>query len=242
MSDPVWESLKRQAFGGALDAMYLEDLKRMHAQHEANLLQNLAPMLGSITTNTTGTAPSLGTTTASSFEGMVTPPLAPNFRRGPGGQPSRVPLDLPALPTALVAGPIVAHRLWRVASLPDGRRLSALHHGQVLEPGLPMRAVCTRPRADMRYCPAPARDCVCGIYAMKDPTKLDAPTGLIVQGRVALWGRVIEHAEGYRAQYAYPVALSVWRGPVPMPGFPRPEWMDATVRELAAIYGCAVEA
>lgn len=50
----------------------------------------------------------------------------------------------------------------------------------------------------------------CGVYALKSEQALrnDLRHGLgrrAVYGRVALWGRVVEHEHGYRAQYAYPI-------------------------------------
>jgi len=33
------------------------------------------------------------------------------------------------------------------------------------------------------------------------------PGGIMITGAVALWGKVIEHERGYRAQYAYPIAF-----------------------------------
>ena len=54
-----------------------------------------------------------------------------------------------------------------------------------------------------------------------------------VAGRVALWGRVIEHDHGYRAQYGYPLAL--WLAPTPGATSAR------TVRALAARYGVPTE-
>jgi hypothetical protein len=61
--------------------------------------------------------------------------------------------------------------------------------------------------------PAPAFDCTCGIYSTRD---LRDPGAVWrsgphyanhVIGAVALWGRVVEHEWGYRAQHARPVAL-----------------------------------
>jgi hypothetical protein len=55
-------------------------------------------------------------------------------------------------------------------------------------------------------------ECTCGIYAYKEQTQAEhggnAPTDVThVWGQVYLWGRVVEHATGFRAQYAYPKAL-----------------------------------
>jgi hypothetical protein len=44
---------------------------------------------------------------------------------------------------------------------------------------------------------------------MKEPDEQWA-TYSSVYGKVALWGRIIEHERGYRAQYAYPLELWVY--------------------------------
>ena len=43
-----------------------------------------------------------------------------------------------------------------------------------------------------------------------DGEKLCPPGLLPVMGRVSLWGRVVEHSRGWRAQYAYPYSLCVF--------------------------------
>jgi hypothetical protein len=49
----------------------------------------------------------------------------------------------------------------------------------------------------------PGWDCPCGIYAMKQPRQVpDSKRGSIIVGKVALWGRVVEHEDGYRASNA----------------------------------------
>ena len=68
---------------------------------------------------------------------------------------------------------------------------------------------------------APHLPCTCGIYAYKEKPRLLgeirvtygrplAPpvSGLrLVYGEINLWGKVIEHEDGYRAQYGYPKRL-----------------------------------
>ena len=54
----------------------------------------------------------------------------------------------------------------------------------------------------------------CGIYAWRtaeQALRQRMPTGydLFVLGEVALWGHVIEHERGYRAEYAYPYSFRV---------------------------------
>lgn len=74
---------------------------------------------------------------------------------------------------------------------------------------------------------APVMDCTCGIYAFKDRTNAQYRSAFDVHpgnafngffsgkgyhegqvwGSVSLWGRIIEHEIGYRAQFAYPLDL-----------------------------------
>jgi hypothetical protein len=58
---------------------------------------------------------------------------------------------------------------------------------------------------------APQLGCSCGIYAFSQPY-LVKEQGYYRQdllGEVSLWGKVIEHERGYRAQYAYPKQLYI---------------------------------
>ncbi len=63
--------------------------------------------------------------------------------------------------------------------------------------------------ADGSFLHAPVLECACGIYARKDPNhiKADLEAGYAI-GEVWLWGRIVEHTNGYRAEYAYP--KQVW--------------------------------
>jgi hypothetical protein len=70
----------------------------------------------------------------------------------------------------------------------------------------------------------PVPNCMCGIYAYKDnqaavnrtrqePTsRAFKPRRAVAWGAVSLWGTVIEHRGGYRAQYAYPRSLYCFNG------------------------------
>jgi hypothetical protein len=86
------------------------------------------------------------------------------------------------------------------------RRLAARAHWRLRQLGVPRHQ-------------APMSDCSCGAHAYHD---LDAmllqvqrlghfrPLGdrrLLVGGAVLSWGRIVIHPEGFRAQYARPVAL-----------------------------------
>ncbi|HZM00388.1 MAG TPA: hypothetical protein VFD43_09065 [Planctomycetota bacterium] len=158
----------------------------------------------------------------------------------------------------LVAGPTLGYRAW---ALKDGLLQSTGSGAQRWEPGEPLVAVCRARPSDPTVwqspsglvlansarasahpgIPAPWRACTCGLYAIRRLEDLPkvTPAGGIV-GQLALWGHVIEHHLGYRAQYAYPVRL--WApatdaaGPAAPrpPGFPR----GLSVGEaLAARYG-----
>jgi hypothetical protein len=55
----------------------------------------------------------------------------------------------------------------------------------------------------------PVEGCRCGFYAALRLEDAQWPSGLYAYGIVALWGKVIEHEGGYRAQYAYPACVGV---------------------------------
>lgn len=58
---------------------------------------------------------------------------------------------------------------------------------------------------------APRSDCTCGIYASKSLNDLrwTGYTHHGIHGEVCLWGTVVEHERGWRAQFAYPKNLVV---------------------------------
>jgi hypothetical protein len=68
-------------------------------------------------------------------------------------------------------------------------------------------------RKDHSEQPAPHLTCMCGIYAYKEKPRLlreirNIYSGLrLVYGEINLWGKVIEHEDGYRAQFGYPKRL-----------------------------------
>lgn len=95
----------------------------------------------------------------------------------------------------------------------------------------------------LRTCPAdrtPDATHTCGIYAVTDLDRARAwgrTLGIrpLVVGRVRGWGRVIETADGWRAQYAYPESFLELI-------MPRMPWMHAprvSLEELTATYGIA---
>jgi hypothetical protein len=68
-----------------------------------------------------------------------------------------------------------------------------------------MRAECAKRRRH----PVPGPDCTCGVHATHRLEPLRRTREPAAFGRVALWGRVAEHAHGYRAEYAYPQRVAL---------------------------------
>lgn len=107
---------------------------------------------------------------------------------------------------------------------PAGLRLSSLAYRALWEPGEAFEAACRRrfgalPWGRMPLHEAPARDCVCGVYAVESSSRarpyleVDLEAGgrwrYRVLGTVSLWGRLVEGERGWRGELAYPAALFV---------------------------------
>lgn len=101
-------------------------------------------------------------------------------------------------------------------------------------------------------CPdSPNPDCTCGIFAFKDSSQpetwlkerstvfdvfhkvhggdardfMDSLSRVPVIGTVSMWGRVVRHKQGYRAQWAYPYEVVV------------PRWAPLVAEEIRSSYG-----
>ena len=104
--------------------------------------------------------------------------------------------------------PVVGHRVWRW----DETGLKSLN-GEPWLPGQHLEARCRVAPAARHVAQAanevPHRMCACGLYAAKNFEHLRqlgyASYG--VCGEVYLWGIVVEHRLGWRAQFAYPKNL-----------------------------------
>ena len=96
--------------------------------------------------------------------------------------------------------PIIAYRTWQW----DALGLRSLNQEQWF-PGQPLAASC---RAKGCHC-SPCLDCSCGVYAAKNFRHLQAIgySKYGIHGEAYLWGTVVEHRLGYRAQFAYPKNL-----------------------------------
>lgn len=99
--------------------------------------------------------------------------------------------------------PIVAYRVWVL-----GRSGLMSLNGEFWPPNQRLEASCKRSPGSHE---PPHGACSCGIYAAKSADQLQrigyAKRG--VCGEVYLWGTVVEHELGWRAQYAYPKSLVV---------------------------------
>jgi preprotein translocase subunit YajC len=106
--------------------------------------------------------------------------------------------------------PVVGYRVWQWN--PAGLRSI---NGEPWLPGQHLEARCrvapaARHMAESAH-EVPHRKCTCGIYAAKNSEHLRqigyANGGIC--GEVYLWGTVVEHKLGWRAQFAYPKSLGL---------------------------------
>jgi hypothetical protein len=138
----------------------------------------------------------------------------------------------------------VAWRAWALTGHRDGT-------GLLLRP-VAKRARTWRPREVVeascrtsRWHDAPDPACTCGLHGTHGLEVLRKTKCPAVLGRVALWGRVVEHEHGYRAQFAYPQRLRLicqfcfWMtgarraGPTHVGWFPRDVLMPMCDEHLA---------
>jgi len=106
--------------------------------------------------------------------------------------------------------PIVGYRVWQW----DATGLKSLN-GRPWLPGKPLSAACgiemsrmLTGRAEQGQVThdAPQLDCSCGVYSAKSLDHLRRTVYMQygIFGEVYLWGTVVEHEAGWRAQHAYP--------------------------------------
>jgi hypothetical protein len=104
-------------------------------------------------------------------------------------------------------------RLWQVVPWEGSQyRLAAWSLGDLVWPaGERCESTCLRVRDADHLAPQPR--CGCGLYAFRSRSLAEAGLasemrpGTLALGRVSLWGRVVEHGSGWRAQYGYPYEL-----------------------------------
>ena len=109
--------------------------------------------------------------------------------------------------------PVVGYRVWQW----NATGLKSLN-GEPWLPGQPLAAGCQAAARGTIVVGAkavhgdqelPHADCTCGIYAAKSIEHLRqfGYEGRGIHGEVYLWGTVVEHKLGWRAQFAYPKSL-----------------------------------
>jgi hypothetical protein len=102
--------------------------------------------------------------------------------------------------------PVVAMRTWWLGwrpYAPSPLLLPVIAGGGAWPTGEPARAVCRRHRRHR----VPGADCLCGLHATTDEARLRRTRSPGVVGTVAMWGRVVEHERGFRAEMGYPQRL-----------------------------------
>ena len=116
--------------------------------------------------------------------------------------------------------PLIGWRAWTLVMHRAGRdpalRPAAAGAGEWF-PRRPYRAACAKEGTAASMLqgqhPSPVPECSCGIYASSSlrtlVTSTPAMPAVSAVGTVALWGRVIEHERGWRAEFAYPDRLTL---------------------------------
>jgi hypothetical protein len=96
--------------------------------------------------------------------------------------------------------PLIGYRAWRWN---DATGLKSLN-GEPWLPGRPLAAGCRAVAHE-----PPHADCTCGVYAARNLEHLHrfGYERCGIHGEVYLWGTVVEHKLGWRAQFAYPKSL-----------------------------------
>jgi len=117
--------------------------------------------------------------------------------------------------------PVVGYRVWQW----DAVGLKSLN-GELWVPGRRLSALCRAaakgfisglPRVTHDSDQLPHPSCTCGVYAAKTLERLRGCgySRFGVYGEVYLWGTVVEHERGWRAQYAYPKTLFLASDAIP---------------------------
>ena len=145
-------------------------------------------------------------------------------------------------PTPTFGEPIVAWRAWGLGLGPDGRPelRPVIYSGESWPARTSARATCP-PHGRPGHL-APERECTCGLYAVDGLDRIPTITGrdVTVIGSVALWGRVLEHDAGYRAELGYPQRLRLVCGSCWAAGRLRADVVDVAPTTRGTLLGlCA---
>jgi hypothetical protein len=103
---------------------------------------------------------------------------------------------------------ILAWRAWTLSGKRDGSDLLLRPVAGRSRPWLPLKPAEAACKVGRMHA-APNVDCTCGLHGTHGLDILRRTKSPSVLGRVALWGRVVEHELGYRAEFAYPQRLAL---------------------------------
>lgn len=104
---------------------------------------------------------------------------------------------------------VLGYRIWFLRQ--DGLRSMSRNHrweaGKNVAECRPRQTLADH--ASYRRHTAPREECECGFYGWHEVEELDPRDGTRVLGAFRAWGRIAVHNDGFRAQYAEPVVLSI---------------------------------
>jgi len=161
---------------------------------------------------------------------------------------SRVDTEL-STPIERSTEPIVAWRSWALTGRSDGSRLLLRPVAGRAHPWRPREIATATCKRGGVFHEAPAVGCTCGLHASHTLDILRRTKCPAVLGRVALWGRVVEHELGYRARSGYPQRLRLicqfcfWQHgplgdePTVVAFYPRDELVPLCAAHLEAAHG-----
>jgi hypothetical protein len=118
------------------------------------------------------------------------------------------PPAAPALEAGVASEAIIAWRAWALTGRRDGTNLLLRPVAGRTRPWKP-REIAEAGCKGARFHRSPDPDCTCGLHATDGLEMLRRARCPAVIGRVAMWGRVVEHEHGFRAEFAYPQRLTL---------------------------------
>lgn len=136
--------------------------------------------------------------------------------------------------------PIIGYRVWQW----DAAGLRSLN-GEPWAPGKALAAGCRYVSSGLAgheeamhdAHDAPQENCTCGVYAAKSLAHLRTfgYTQYGIHGEVNLWGTVVEHELGWRAQFAYPKTLFLSPDALPFTVAAMQSWLETLTAYRADI-------
>ena len=113
-----------------------------------------------------------------------------------------------ALEADIGTEPLIAWRAWALTGRRDGTHLLLRPVAGRSRPWRP-REVAEATCKGGRFHRSPDLACTCGLHGTDALDMLRRARCPAVVGRVAMWGRVVEHEHGFRAEFAYPQRLTL---------------------------------